>query len=183
MATLWSKTTINKHKINNGSKKTLTFALLYIFMHLKHFRGINLFLSLDYAHFSLHFSIYFKTLRIWKIKSNWNCIPKAKEHQARFNKEKKFAQYIYTIFKHFCQTSWKMTRFLQQKKSVLDLNFTHSFFGKCKTILIRPLKHSIHYFLNIFFLSSICLLLIFFFFSLIWACLWWNLPFRFCLSY
>lgn len=37
------------------------------------------------------------------------------------------------------------------------------FFGKCKTILIRPLKHSIHYFLNIFFLSSICLLLIFFF--------------------
>lgn len=61
MATLWSKNTINKYKINNGSKKTLMFALLCIFMHLKHFRDINLFPLLDYAHLLLHFSIYFTT--------------------------------------------------------------------------------------------------------------------------
>lgn len=46
-----------------------------------------------------------KTLRIWKIQSNWNCILKAKEHQAKLNKEKRFAQlYLYhfqTILPNF----------------------------------------------------------------------------------
>lgn len=47
-----------------------------------------------------------------------------------------------------------MTRFLQQKKSVLDLNFTLAilFFCKCKTILIRPFKHSTHYLFSQHFL-------------------------------
>lgn len=37
------------------------FALLRVFMHLKHFRDINLFPSLDYAQRLLHFSIYCTT--------------------------------------------------------------------------------------------------------------------------
>lgn len=61
MAILWSKNTINKHKINNGSKKILMFALLHISMHLKHFKDIDLFPSLDYAHFLLQFTIFCTT--------------------------------------------------------------------------------------------------------------------------
>lgn len=52
---LWCENTINKHKINDGSKETLTFALLCIFMYLKHFRDIRVIRS---HHWTMHTFCY-----------------------------------------------------------------------------------------------------------------------------
>lgn len=112
---------------------------------------------LDSAHLLLHCFIYqaaivLKVLSTWKTLCKKIHILKAYRTTGLLRKERKFAEYIYAISNVFAGTSWKMARFLQHNKSMLDLLFdTHcSFCTTRKIVLIRPLEHCAHYLLTAF---------------------------------
>jgi len=86
MAILCHKNTINKHKILDGLKETLTFASLCIFVHIKYFRDIKwsvVIFGLCTPFAVLFYLLYhqaaivLKVLSTWKILSKDICILKA----------------------------------------------------------------------------------------------------------